>query len=759
MPEGKTRLNSRIHTAAQKPLPAWTKPAALSALTLAAAAFLAAIWPQNINPSAFYASTGEVFLQNLPASFRPLETHMPVKSVFEALLRYHMTPEGKALLVFLCDTATGLALFCGGLLLGGWPAGALAVILQRQIVSTEPIFSLAVLLAAILFAARAKTYSRTVNIALGLAIGFGLLYRRVLFLLPFAIAMIDLLEAERARRGRAFLQRSLPLICATGIVLVPWIAYNRQIYGDFVAFERNGTALNIVAAALGSTYTLEGGALDLAGIQSGQSAILWAAQHILAHPLAYVTALFLRIAALFKMHPFLFMAAALGFLFRRKQRDYIAVFMTAVCFGGTYLLMSIEERYFEPLWPLLAILAAAAFANFLPKSMKTECNRTATIGALLLFAPLFSFGIWISAKLLAARPPAQSNREELIRERLKWTPQSEWLREQLAQAEFSPDKYKAGMAHSRQHTSPRIGAGKTSQGLETNSIPELIYHAAQSDTVNTARSLLFSYSGKVQSTNYVRYAATDREMLMNASLMLLAQSSYKDSLEDGMSKLPENVRNRIGHTIHNSCSIYGIYAPGVCPETGTKPSTRAELDRFAKDLLGTGNDKTALTRACEVLDRNNAAYRKVLGDLLPQGADFSKTFADIKVGCELVPAVSFHTKGLLAQANGNYREAVRYLDRAIAAYPNNSSFYVDRGVALALAGDNHSARSDFEQAIRMSPTNMAAYMSLGSLYELEHNPHEAMTAYRTALEQHCLGDWHCSSELRENMESALRRLR
>lgn len=719
-PESKTIPVTRLM------LPRWSKTLSLYALALAAASFLAAVWPQNIHPTTFYASAGEAFLQAIPANFGALETHMPLKSVFEALLRYHISPEGKTLLLFMLDTATTLSLFCGGMLLGGWAAGALAVFLQHQIISTEPVFSLAVLLGAILFAARAKKYSHTVNIALGLTLGFGLLYRRVLFLLPFAIAALDLIEAEKKERLRVFLLRSLPLICAAYLALTPWIAYNWHVHGAFVPFERNGTALNIVAAALGSTYTLEGNALNLAGIPSGQSETLWAVKYILAHPLAYATAFFLRTAALFKMHPFLFTVAGLGFLLRRKQRDYMAVSITAICFGCTYLLMSMEQRYFEPLWPLLAVLAAAAFADLLPKPLKPDYRRPAVICTLLLFAPLFAFEVWVSAKLLTARPPAQNNQEELIKERLKTAPKKENL---------------------------------PGQKSETGSASGLIYYARRNDIANTSRSLLSSYGEAVQSANYVRYAVTDREMLMNVALILLGQGKYKASLEEELSKLPEPARNQIRHTINKACRKYGIYAPGLCPYGGKEPSTRAELDKFAERLIGTGNDKAALAQACEVLDRNKGANRKVLSDLLPQGANFDKTFADIKVGCELVPATSFHAKGMLAQANGDYREAIRYFDKTIAAYQNNPSFYVDRGVAHALSGDNDSARKDFEQAIRMSPTNMAAYMSLGTLYEQEHNPRKAMDIYRTALSQRCLGDWHCPPELREGIENALRRLR
>jgi len=76
---------------------------------------------------------------------------------------------------------------------------------------------------------------------------------------------------------------------------------------------------------------------------------------------------------------------------------------------------------------------------------------------------------------------------------------------------------------------------------------------------------------------------------------------------------------------------------------------------------------------------------------------------------------SFAALSLMAlywQRQGNYRQAVDYLRRAVQFYPQNSAVRADLGANLALLGEFEAAAHAYQQAVALSPLDPAYYRLL-----------------------------------------------
>ena len=77
------------------------------------------------------------------------------------------------------------------------------------------------------------------------------------------------------------------------------------------------------------------------------------------------------------------------------------------------------------------------------------------------------------------------------------------------------------------------------------------------------------------------------------------------------------------------------------------------------------------------------------------------------------PVVGLINQASLCEKSGNYDEALKYYNQAIAINPKNALAYIDRGNARSKLGDNEGAIKDFNQAIAINPKNAIAYDSRG----------------------------------------------
>ena len=77
------------------------------------------------------------------------------------------------------------------------------------------------------------------------------------------------------------------------------------------------------------------------------------------------------------------------------------------------------------------------------------------------------------------------------------------------------------------------------------------------------------------------------------------------------------------------------------------------------------------------------------------------------------PVVGLINQASLCEKSGNYDEALKYYNQAIAINPKNALAYIDRGNARSKLGDNEGAIKYYNQAIAINPKNAIAYDSRG----------------------------------------------
>lgn len=232
------------------------------------------------------------------------------------------------------------------------------VFLEGGLHYQEAVLSLFILLVggALVWSARSDSIFKTFFLAC--SIGGSLLFRSTLFLMPPLLALLEWSGPNKISASRA--KRCLILLITPYLFLVPWIIMNWRVSRQIIPFENGASASNIAGAALGFVETTLGGLPQFVG-DLGQTLIYrWAAGEILAHPGRYALGYMERLRYVLSLQPLLlFFSAFLTLWLNRKRRDIALLGVLAIYFIGIHCLMAVERRYFQPIWPILALLAAA----------------------------------------------------------------------------------------------------------------------------------------------------------------------------------------------------------------------------------------------------------------------------------------------------------------------------------------------------------------------------------------------------------------
>lgn len=88
----------------------------------------------------------------------------------------------------------------------------------------------------------------------------------------------------------------------------------------------------------------------------------------------------------------------------------------------------------------------------------------------------------------------------------------------------------------------------------------------------------------------------------------------------------------------------------------------------------------------------------------------------------------------IARQEKNDQEAMKVVEQALKAYPNNKSFMLEELNMYLSAGRGKEAISKIENAIAADPKNSNLYAVLGSIYDQDKQPEKALAAYRKAVE-------------------------
>ncbi len=287
---------------------------------------------------------------------------MPLfETIFYFTLNFLTSP---VLLAVILSIAGYLLVFCGGYLLRGYRAGIAALLGTGALeaVGTLPYddeqsfytFSLLLVLALLILKRRDNTLKNSV--LCGLALGASMLVRTPLVLFPPVLVLLDWYCSRKDLR--AFLPRSLALLAASYVLLLPWGFLNYSISGRFSLIDDRKAACNLITSAKGSIYTMEGDCRKLAGLGADDSASGFFAREIAAHPGQYALTVLKRLWHIFLFYPFLFGLFLIALALYR-ERDKALIFGMPVYFILVHSALSVEIRYFYPMTYVLLPLIIA----------------------------------------------------------------------------------------------------------------------------------------------------------------------------------------------------------------------------------------------------------------------------------------------------------------------------------------------------------------------------------------------------------------
>ena len=96
---------------------------------------------------------------------------------------------------------------------------------------------------------------------------------------------------------------------------------------------------------------------------------------------------------------------------------------------------------------------------------------------------------------------------------------------------------------------------------------------------------------------------------------------------------------------------------------------------------------------------------------------------------------ALHLLGVVRLMSGNPREAVFFIDRALASSPRDAAMLENRGVAHLALQDYLSAEADFRRALELGAAHGLLYMRLGLALSAQRKLPEAVSALRIAAEK------------------------
>jgi tetratricopeptide (TPR) repeat protein len=634
---------------------------------------------------AHYSDLGEALLHGVPALGRDVSRHMPLSSVLSALLWHHAPAALWGNWPAAAAAATALLASCLGALLGSAAAGALALILWLSpALRLEPpcypqsAYVLLVLLVACLAADRARAPTRAKTALLGFGIGVSLLFRSPLIFLPPLLAAADLL---RARRKPVW--KDAALLCAASYaLLLPWMGLNLALHGRPTPVEAGEADQNVITGALGLAPTVEGDLHALVGDENAEraraGALRWAAGEALRRPGRYARACLARLVYALRPHPWLALAAFAAFLFRRDDPAALSAFLLAVYFLIAHCLMSVQESYFAPLWPLLAALAACPAGRWPPmeEGAKRWTTRLARAAAYACLAPALLLAVACGG--LAGAYPARAGAPAALDRAIASAPQDAWLAAQRGARRILDGDFRGAAADLSR-------AEESQAGLPG---------------VALRRAWALALDGRPEE-------------------LLAFAPSPEDSVQDA--------------------AAAELLRAEILERLGRSKEAQAAVDRAVARQRSGGRVRRAETeeerRALELLGSEDAARLQLLGALLP----YRPSGRRYRILGRLLPpsgpaagALS-RRRAILLQDLGEGNAAVSELAELLKKNPSSAKLWSDKGVAECLAGRPEAAAKDLERAIRLEPGYLPAYLTLGALLTEQGRADEARRLYDRAL--------------------------
>ncbi|MEK7232705.1 MAG: tetratricopeptide repeat protein [Elusimicrobiota bacterium] len=702
--------------------------------------------------SDFHIEGGEALLHGVP--WPGVARAMPAYSVTNAFLYNHLPRAASSWVhvaaLLACVTlvfALGAFLYSG--ICGAGAAFLYALMPHGSEVEERWLYTMAVLIAAYFLARRARAPSLRASAWLAAAIGGSLLILSPLFLFPALLVSYE--WARDWRRGPSRRWEAAALCALPLIFLAPWIIMNWRLSGRLVILEDGRAENNIITGALGLVRTL--GMADsraIADIPPGHSALLWAAGEVLLHPMRYLAAVWGRVVYAAGLHPLLVLAAAASAWLSRKREDCRQLQLLAGYFIAIHCLMSVQENYFAPAWPILAVLTAGLFAGWTkPASKRLQGASEAAVymvfGLLLLVQGGTLALVWSYPGRAAA--PQAWERE------LSSHPKDPWL-----WSERGMRRLRAGQAAAASGDLARAFSLNPQRDQEIRYAWALLARGGLA-------ARIWERPGSGRSGTTMDF----RERILKAVYLGLNGRPREAG------KVMEEVKKLADVSGANGTTLAPIILEIISSwPAATRPTVIALFENLAAfrskidqeslaeawlDVvrlnLAAGDLQSAFTHAGYALVLGRSAttkppprepgpldlLRKDEGSLLFDRAEASldggdRTSALTHLARALKKSLSdeqFRHGVLLYQRIGEYALALEVVERRLQIRPDDARWRNDRGTLHSLMGRRKEAIADWNSAIALNRDLLAPYFSLGSLYVSLNQRQEARDLFQRAL--------------------------
>ncbi|MFC1679237.1 tetratricopeptide repeat protein [Elusimicrobiota bacterium] len=399
------------------------------------AVMLAAVWlraPEAVAPPLpENLGQGEAILHGLENG--RISLAMPLSAVGEALLENHVPDAVERGFPMAAALLSYLLVFSLGRLLHSNACGLLAALIAVSLGLAGPFdereqaaLVTLMLVLANLAAWRARSPDPRRSLLLGLAIGLCLLVKSPLFLFPPLLSLYEWFRHRDKTRAQR-LKLVAPTLILPVLILLPWIHMNRSVHGGFIPLEKGRGEQNLVQGAMGLTEAVTGGDIrKMAGIPKGDSASAWIAGEILRHPLRYTGAFLARLWFAIALHPLLLLLAGFGAWMFRGREESRQIYLLAAYFIGVHCLIAVFGRYFVPVWPIIAALAAAPLARWIEPSPEEGEARLSLGLCLAALVPMTAAACFV-LYLVGSYPSRLDASSAGLDRALKAYPEDPWL--------------------------------------------------------------------------------------------------------------------------------------------------------------------------------------------------------------------------------------------------------------------------------------------------------------------------------------------
>jgi tetratricopeptide (TPR) repeat protein len=760
--------------------------------------------------SDYHVERGGAILHGIPVF--GVSRAMPFYSVPNAYLCRRL-PEGGALAARSGVLLAGAALvFALGAELYSAPAGALAVFLYALLPSSGAggerwLYTLLVLFVSYFLVRRARAPAPSNDAMLGAALGASLLVLSPLFLFPYVLFLYEL-SRRKEGLGAAPI-RDASLLCLLPFVfLVPWAVMNWRLSGRLVLFEDGRADDNVITGALGFVRTMgSGDSRGLAGLSPGQSVLVWAGREILLHPLRFLTSVLARAVAALRPHPWLAVAAAFSTWICRKREDCRQLSLLAAYFFMIHCLMPVQDSYFVPIWPVLAVLASGVLAPL--AGPVGERWRSAGLKAVMssMTAVLLAQAYVLA---LVSVYPARAAEPLALERELARDPGDPWL-----WSERGMGSLRAGRVEEASEDLARAFE------LDPHKDREIRYAWALLEKKGAGAGIwedlrpgpggmLIDLRARVLRAVYLALNGRRTEAagaLAESRAFACSSGSISNALPlvvlETASIWPVAGRPKLIRFFEDEPALRGLIEKDAWArawlETGRLSSAAgdgraavASLDSAEKDGLGDDEEFAAAAAALERGDEPFAALLlSRLRETRPERADrlldMAATAAKSRRPAEAARILALAGKSfpldpertrraasidasfaatskdddearrrlLLHQERREYAAAMKIANGRVAARPRDARWRSDRGVLRALLGEREAAETDLKSALALDPDLLAPYLSLGSLYSSWGREKEAAALYIEALRRPQIGQDARSSR---QVQAALEKL-